>query len=443
MDGGETLVSRRSRRSTAGNRMAAALAEISIEDLTKDAEDDNDFVNDKDEADMFESDFESTDEEADATVAEAGEKEVEDEEKRARKSARSRLEKATKSAHVKQQVTFNPTAVAGPSAPKSSTKPKRRVSLGFIVDTATGEVTGVDHGDGGRNKRKSQRKHTMLNTSATATIPKKPKTETRALTQAELIARALDNEEGNIIEHRDYLKNEEEKRKRARVIRTTIDGPVIRWVSKTEKEKVVIQPPAPPPPPVTPQAAPRPMYTYTYPGYSSVSGSTPYGQTAYGYHAAYTRPFIYTNPQQSTTSTSTPVSSTAAQSTQPAIVTAEKNYVIHELGQHDSARKPDWTQTMYAMFGDHAQWEEVRVLVGKTRPLARPKQQCPITGKPARYLDPRTGVPFADLRGFDVLSDILKHNYVWNQALGCYVSRQDEDEAGDTSGEQDNSMVLS
>ncbi len=89
------------------------------------------------------------------------------------KSARSRLEKATKSAHVKQQVTFNPTAVAGPSTPKPSTKPKRRVSLGFIVDTATGEVTGVDHGDGGHNKRKSQRKHTMLNTSATVKRLKK------------------------------------------------------------------------------------------------------------------------------------------------------------------------------------------------------------------------------------------------------------------------------
>lgn len=43
----EPLAARRSKRSTAGNRMAAALAEITLEELTKDIEDDVDFINDK------------------------------------------------------------------------------------------------------------------------------------------------------------------------------------------------------------------------------------------------------------------------------------------------------------------------------------------------------------------------------------------------------------
>lgn len=43
----EFLVARRSRRSTAGNRMEAALAEMALDDADKDLEDDKEFVDDK------------------------------------------------------------------------------------------------------------------------------------------------------------------------------------------------------------------------------------------------------------------------------------------------------------------------------------------------------------------------------------------------------------
>ena len=66
-------------------------------------------------------------------------------------------------------------------------------------------------------------------------------------TQAELIARALDMEEGNTIEHREYLSIEEEKRKKARVVRKNVEGPLLRWISKVEHIKVEIPPPPPPP----------------------------------------------------------------------------------------------------------------------------------------------------------------------------------------------------
>jgi hypothetical protein len=45
MDDSDSLVRRRPRRSTAGNRMEAALAEMSIEEV-QDGEDDRDFVAD-------------------------------------------------------------------------------------------------------------------------------------------------------------------------------------------------------------------------------------------------------------------------------------------------------------------------------------------------------------------------------------------------------------
>lgn len=54
--------------------------------------------------------------------------------------------------------------------------------------------------------------------------------------------------------------------------------------------------------------------------------------------------------------------------------------------------------------------------------LARPMRTCPITGLTARYLDPRTNVPFASVAGFQTLTKILSHEYTWSESLGCYVT---------------------
>jgi len=133
-----------------------------------------------DEEDVFESDFASTDEEVAAEDVGAGDKLVQDEEKRVRKvcignmaywhiltifqSARARVEKATAAAHARQRVTFNPQADTSSSKlSKETQKLKRRVSLGVAVNVETGEVI-----EGGTRQRQSQRSHTIMNTSATA-----------------------------------------------------------------------------------------------------------------------------------------------------------------------------------------------------------------------------------------------------------------------------------
>lgn len=91
-------------------------------------------------------------------------------------------------------------------------------------------------------------------------------------------------EEGNTIEHRDYLSMEEEKRKKARLVRMTVQGPLLRWISKSEEVKVVVEPP---PAHSTTAAlrplAPRPPYGYaqTYPHYSNVSSDSTAGPSSY------------------------------------------------------------------------------------------------------------------------------------------------------------------
>lgn len=246
---------------------------------------------------------------------------------------------------------------------------------------------------------------------------------------------ALDIEEGNIREHRDYLKNEEEKRKRARVVRTTIEGQKLRWVSKVEDVKVVVPPPlaglGPFPaayrsvygPPGT-LFTPKP-YTYT-PGSlakTSTPSSGPQNQSAptnltfgqysphlhssfpvwppqstqqQSYHSSSTTPtatpsFVTQTALQPSTSAPTTTTTTPTASTPLALPiqlsnqlenastvppepearteSVTKNYVIHELAQQKGTPKPSWADNMQAMFGDHVKWDELKVLVGRNRPL--------------------------------------------------------------------------
>ncbi len=343
-------------------------------------------------------------------------------------------------------------------------KPKRRVSLGLTINAETGEVivtdgtTVVGEGDSAvlnqLKIRHSQRTHTVQNTVETvkrlkssekkkaryhhfhssrfihrllqAATPKKAKVSKKLLTQGELIARALDNEEGNLVEHKDYLRLEEEKRKRARVTKTAVAGPLIRWVSRREEVKIIVQPPAPAPapPPSTTTSTSLPLTSY--PNFAGPAFGYPYSYayrpgSAYSdylrYHQAYSQGLYAKSTSGTTDDTqaqssmsqqvapvivqpaSTPASSesqvatvappsTSAspaatvvmetqlgtpQSQQPQPIekleTVAKNYVIHELDQHEGIRKANWTETMQAMFGEHVRWDEVKVYVGKGRPM--------------------------------------------------------------------------
>ncbi|KAJ7250648.1 YL1 nuclear protein-domain-containing protein [Mycena rebaudengoi] len=497
----DLLVTRRSRRSTAGNRMEEALAEMLAGDAAQeDAEDDVDYLNDKEELDVFDADFASDeDEEAQEAGAdvEAGEKAVLEEERQTRRSARTRLEKATDAAHARNKVSFNPALAAASPKPKEPSAKRRRVSLGGAVDAATGEAIPAH--------RQSQRKHTILNTSLTetrrrrseerkATMPKRaPARSAVVLTQAQLMERALDAEEGNLAAHRDYLLLEDEKRRRARVIRPRVAAPLVRWVSRVEEARVPLATPVRTGYPgayggvsaggsaggyVFPTYSPFPSTTVGVnntpianpsvfvPGSGSISSSTTTAASGYTprptptYTPNIAIPFIpYVSP-----ATSASTSATAPAPAPPPTRTEKvaMNYVVHEevdvpvalsataekgkgttattapvaLGKQNStggggtpvipkpnpATQPTWGATMAALFGADAEyWEGAMVFAGKNRPLARPTQTCPITGRPAPYRDPRTGVPYADAAAFEVLGRVLRHEFVWSPGLGTYV----------------------
>ncbi|KAJ8517260.1 hypothetical protein ONZ45_g5533 [Pleurotus djamor] len=463
----EFLATRRSKRSTAGNRMELALAELGLEDLSKDPEEDRDFHVDKEEEDVFESDFESTDDEAQQVDGEP-EKQVQEEEKKEHKTTKSRAERALAAAHERQRATFNPEASKPKEPKKPKAKVKRHVSLGAVVDAETGQVLQGEEPDktSAAGGRKSKRSHTVLNTSATASrmkleeqkrasAPKKSKIEAKVYTQDELIARALDNEEGNIVEHRNYLQTEEEKRKRAKVVRATVSGPMLRWVSRAEEEKVKVTVEAPAKTPATPSIIPQ---TFQMSSYGSgpvlklspmsygqpTTGTVTYGQYQYTTNLPYAQAATQAAQNYASGSATTSYSGYASwlpyqpqPVPQPAATTTEtiekvekvaKCYVVHELDQKEGTPKPKWKDSMEALFGDHVRWEDMKVYTGKNRPLSRPKHKCPITGRPAVYLDPRSGVPFADVQAFQVLTQVLDHEFVWSPSLGTYIGHEAPDD---------------
>ncbi|KAK7688124.1 hypothetical protein QCA50_008494 [Cerrena zonata] len=499
----DSLVMRRPKRSTAGNRMEAALAEFKAEDVGIDQDEDADFAVIKDEEDAFESDFESTDDEgAQEDVDAVAEKMIREEERTTKKDGKTQLERITAAAHARQAATFNPQLHVEPV--KKQPKPRRRVSMGVVVDAATGEVLEGASQESNAGKRKSRRMSTIMNRTATehrlrdaerkSGLYKKQKIKIKTPTQAELIARALDMEEGNIIEHREYLSVEEEKRRKARVIRKNVEGPLLRWISKVEEIKVEIPPPPPPPPPPAPvytsQQSPGFQYGYSYPGPSTPNGyyptpSTPpapyskpqaipftlsastsgslaqttssYPPFSAPYSSSYppqssvfhtSTPYTYSPHPQPPPPSTTPLSTPTPQKLEPEyrMEKVSKAYLIHELSQSENAPRPPWSTTMRALFGNHVNWDEVKVYVGKGRPLSRPIPTCPITGRPARYLDPRTGVPYADKYAWDTLTNILHHYYVWSENLGCYIAymplsaAQESKAAGEDEMEVDPTM---
>ncbi|VDC07024.1 unnamed protein product [Peniophora sp. CBMAI 1063] len=384
MEEEDSLVRRRSRRSTAGNRMEAALAEMHAAGL-EEVEDDVDFELAADEQDVFGSDFESTDEEEQGEPAEVAERAARDDERRQRKTVRSRVEKATAAAAARQRVTFNPTAHEDTSA-REPPKQKRRVSLGVAIDAATGEVVPPSPASpsAAQPLQKRQSGRSLAQQARTASLKRLASEEERARvaprrrsivkvkapTQAELLAQALDAEEGNTAAHRDYLALEAEKRKKAHVVRPTVSGPLVRWVSKREEVHVPVEE-------SPPQAGPS------------------------------------TGPVPGTPSTK-PIAK---------FETVARQYVVHEITQDTNAPPPSWVSQMRALFGTHFDWENAKVYAdAENRPMSRYVPPCAVTGLPAKYRDPRTGAPYATIEAFDVLTKVLDDEYTWSTVLGRHIT---------------------
>ena len=78
---------------------------------------------------------------------------------------KTRLERITAAAHARHAATFNPQLHV--ERVKKQNKPRRRVSMGVVMDAATGEVLEEAPEESVAGKRKSRRMSTILSRTAT------------------------------------------------------------------------------------------------------------------------------------------------------------------------------------------------------------------------------------------------------------------------------------
>ncbi|WEW57789.1 hypothetical protein PRK78_003256 [Emydomyces testavorans] len=67
---------------------------------------------------------------------------------------------------------------------------------------------------------------------------------------------------------------------------------------------------------------------------------------------------------------------------------------------------------------------EYSILFNSRKPqkLQKPTQEyCPITGRPARYRDPQTGLFYANAQAYREIRQVLAGRYAWSGFLGCFV----------------------
>ncbi|KAI3488254.1 hypothetical protein L1887_47793 [Cichorium endivia] len=87
----------------------------------------------------------------------------------------------------------------------------------------------------------------------------------------------------------------------------------------------------------------------------------------------------------------------------------------------------EWLDEFNALLGTHCNWESYPFVPHRNRPL-RPRQSvCPITGLPAIYKDPRTGIPYATAHAYGVITKVIQQKFRWSNAQwGIYTDHEDE-----------------
>ncbi|EJT98999.1 YL1-domain-containing protein [Dacryopinax primogenitus] len=88
-----------------------------------------------------------------------------------------------------------------------------------------------------------------------------------------------------------------------------------------------------------------------------------------------------------------------------------------------------WVEEMGALFGDHVDWGNLRVVPARNRPIYRRPPMCPMTGLPAPYRDPSTGIPYANAKAYRVLRRLTQHEYAWGDGRGVYFGDEKEEGA--------------
>ncbi|WVF69275.1 hypothetical protein IAT40_004051 [Kwoniella sp. CBS 6097] len=257
----ETVTAGRAKRSTAGNRMRELLEKAHQEDedeLFAEVEDDEEFAAPQDQRDVFLDEFADTDEEVEEDEEET-ERAIQREERNKAKG-KSRAIYNPLANQPKSRKPVEPTAnslteadlaILDPALDPSSMAPS---TLMLALRRKRREVKRLGRSEARRSNLRASTLKTEDEIKAREEAEKaargnkgrRPQHETgevrgqRRMTQDELIAAALEEEERNKEALRDWLKKEDEKRELRRVGRKRVKGPRWTWVSRTVNRLVEV-----------------------------------------------------------------------------------------------------------------------------------------------------------------------------------------------------------
>ncbi|GAA5840428.1 hypothetical protein JCM11251_006557 [Rhodosporidiobolus azoricus] len=458
----EPNLATRTRRGNAGNRMQALIedeAAAEVEEMFKEEENDEEF-DQKEEKDEFDSDFGSTDEgEGDEDDdEEAGERRLQREAKDAKKAAASKKKRGfqapmhpfarqTKAQRAKAAKGQSASTEGGAEASTSATTlddeekplPKRRKKSMSAVDPAflvpqreSSRRTAVE------SKKQIQDRLKEMEQKKT-TAPKPTKKATVTLTQADLIAEALETEEVNRAALLAFYAAEEDRREMERIagMRYEIIGAKISFLSRTEnrplddgkgkgKEKMEA-------------GRKRLIEVVGESGHKGWKGSADAARSG-GTDSA-TAVSVDPAPAASTSSSHKPKptrsslrnilnspSVTPAGSPPPVDIPAtppeRQEYTRNWLIFGNTDEEPITRgQELEAIFGEHEDWTAERKVPAKTVDGVEGRGYlCPITGLPAKYRDPRTLTPYATLAAYRIITSLTDaQNAVYSDSLGAYT----------------------
>ncbi|KAJ1021465.1 hypothetical protein NDA13_005506 [Ustilago tritici] len=527
----DLMVTSRSKRSTAGNRLKQLLdQELERDEIFTEVENDIDFEANENEdgVDIVDSDFDrDSDDDARAAVEDEseGEREIE---------AQEKVDKSKRRAAVRAAggIIKRPAAAAAairkppapPGAGEGGREAKRR-RISFAPDTPSPSTSSsvLEVGSRRRTSARSATVQSKLQVESRleeaeqrrAAQPVKVVQKKKAsLTQDALIAEALEVEEENRESLRRFLEQEEERRAKQRQRKERIEGPFVRWVSAGMRVRVVQeegkegenQVNAASTDPnaglqrkdavqdgeadrgeemasgarlqsqqgsaeVKQTVAGDSDATMQEPGkevaseQASASTSAPQNETPTEPVAEMTTPPPPSASTKTTTATTTDATcapqpaSTSSLTLDPVLAVRKEAASIRSstgskpipcnptlnaprrelqartlLTLEGRPRDFSWLDEYASIFGSHVDWSCYPYVPSRNRPVKPRQSICPITGLPAIYKDPRTGIPYANALAYKVITRVLEGAFVWSG--GHYSSPGGEGREGGGRGKR-------
>ncbi|KAI8968195.1 YL1 nuclear protein-domain-containing protein [Mycotypha africana] len=394
----------RERRANAGSRMRALLdQEIEMEDLFEidENEEDEEFPVEEveEEEDKVDSDFDLDSSEGEQEQIDEGkalDKEIEKEERKTRKN-----------------VTMK-TAIPVPKRSKSTNEaPRKRRNVGQTAMT-----------DEERQTRYSSRKNTVLSRillegqlkeqqKRKKQQPKKERPIVNKLTQEELLAEAAITEEKNKSSLLEWQRKEAERKENAKVKeKKDISVPYVRYYS----------------------------FIDSHPDFSKVKRDAinkdqqktdESSKGTEGNDGAE----VIASPTLSTSETHEDVST--LETVEPPLEYTARNLITFVESEHQNgpmsdttlAQDEDCVQDQVKSRSSHGKDKDLESvdLVDELKEwlirAPRPNKPilCPITGKIAKYRDPKTNIPYANIQAYNIIKECLQQKMNWSSVSGLFL----------------------